>query len=111
VRFIETHPGERFVDYGAEWLMQARDCEYLSSDAAFIASKKRMEDLGDDIGQILDSHMCDALVAPTEADVPFDLGGNPAITVPLDFWSKAKKVVMEKNGDKPGMVREGPNIP
>lgn len=66
-----------------------------------------MEWLGADIAELLDREHCDVLMAPSSFDLPVDLGGNPAINIPLGHYSKERQVVHNSNE----LVTKGPNVP
>ena len=66
-----------------------------------------MELLGADIAKLLDRENCDAIMAPSSFDLPVDLGGNPAINIPLGHFSKERDLVRNTHG----LVTKGPNVP
>lgn len=51
--------------------------------------------------------LCTLLAMPTSADVPYDSGQNPVISVPLGFYSTDRKLTRGRNG----MIAKGNNIP
>ncbi|KAJ5737504.1 amidase [Penicillium malachiteum] len=73
----------------------------------FLASKARMEFLGDDVARLLDQYQCDTVLATSSTDLPLDLGRLPGIQIPLGFYSAECEVVRNLKG----MVTKAPNIP
>lgn len=106
VQFIRNTPGEQYDTYGAEWLENARDAEYTTSDEEFHRMRAEMSDYGEEIHRLLDKYECDAILVPTYTDIPYDINGNPAISVPLSFYSV--NVDITKRG---ALVKQGPNVP
>lgn len=106
VQFIKVTPGEQYGIYGAEWLENARDAEYTTSDVEFRRMRAEMVDLGQEIQRLLDRYGCDAILVPAYTDIPYDIAGNPAISVPLGFYSF--DVDIAKRDD---LLKRGPNVP
>lgn len=107
IDFMERTPEEETEKYGFEGFTAARDETQDQSSADFLESLERMKYLGADITRLLDRANCDALVFPTLADVPYDLGQNPVISVPLGFYSDNQKVTKCESGG----IKKAPNIP
>ncbi|KAF2702777.1 putative amidase [Pleomassaria siparia CBS 279.74] len=107
VTFMERTPEEQVERYGIEGFTDARDEPYTSESPEFKDAVARMKHLGADIERLLDVTQCDAIVAPTSADLPFDLGQNPVVTVPLGFYPKDRKVVRALDS----MVAKANNVP
>lgn len=68
--------------------------------------KTEMFDYGEEIRRLLDNYDCEAMIVPTFTDIPYDLLGSPAISVPLGFYS-SEVTVSESNG----LVEKAPDIP
>ena len=100
-------PEERAEDYGLDWFQNTLERSQDSMSPEFRESSRINEDLGADIQRLLDSSDCQAMVVPTSTDIPHDLGGNPAITVPLGFYAETRGIV---RSDK-GLIQKAPNIP
>ena len=107
VRFTTDDPSEENSKYGCGWLENANRSTLTSDSPELIERKEGQERLGHEIQELLDKYECDAIMVPTSTDIPYDLGGNPAISVPMGFYSKDKKVTRTKFG----AVTKGPNIP
>lgn len=107
VQFIEDTPEEQYDIYGAEWLENARDAAYTTTDEEFLRMKAEMFDHGEEIQRLLDTYDCDAILVPTFTDIPYDILGNPAISVPLGYYSSAVDIDIDKRG---GLVKRGPHI-
>ncbi|KAJ5668934.1 amidase [Penicillium macrosclerotiorum] len=105
-KFLKETPEEQYDRYGADWFDQASNAAHLPDDKAR-EIKAHVDDLGEEVNRMLDQYACDAIVAPAYTDIPFDLGGNPAIVVPLGFYSHA--VDARKVFDR--LKFRGPNIP
>lgn len=108
VRFIKDTPEERYDIYGAEWLENARDAAYTTTDEEFFRMKSEMFNDGQEIERLLDEYDCDAILVPTFTDIPYDIIGNPAISVPLGYYSSTVDMAIDERGD---LARKGPNIP
>lgn len=106
VQFIKDTPEEQYDIYGADWLENARDAEHTTSDDEFLCMRTEMFDHGEEIRRLLDKYACDAVLVPTYTDIPYDIVGNPAISVPLGFHSF--NVDIAKRND---LVKQGPNVP
>lgn len=106
VEYIRNTPAEQYDIYGAEWLENARDAEYTTTDEGFLLMRAEMADLGEEIQRLLDKYDCDAILVPTFTDIPYDINGNPAISVPLGFYSSCVDISQNR-----GLVKKGPNIP
>lgn len=106
IQYMKETPGEQYDTYGAEWLENARDAEYTTSDEGFRRMRAEMFDHGEEIQRLLDQYDCDAILVPTYTDIPYDIGGNPAISVPLGFYSFNVNIARRDD-----LVRRGPNVP
>lgn len=106
VQFIKDTPGEQYGTYGAEWLENARDAGYTTSDDGFRRMRAEMSDHGEEIHRLLDKYDCDAILVPTYTDIPYDINGNPAISVPVGFYSFDVDIAKRHS-----FVKRGPNVP
>lgn len=106
VQFIKDTPEEQYEAYGAEWLENARDAKSTTSDEEFQHMRADMFDHGREIQQLLDSYNCDAILVPTFTDIPYDIVGNPAVSVPLGVYSSDVDIARQSN-----LVKKGPNVP
>lgn len=104
---MERTPEEETEKYGLEDFTAAKDEVQDMSSVGFLAAVERMKHLGADITRLLDQADCDALVFPTCADVPYDLGQNPVISIPLGFYSDEQRPTKWSNG----AIGRAPNIP
>lgn len=107
VKFTEEDPSEENSTYGCGWLKNASQSNLRSGDPELERRRESQERLGNEIEELLDGYNCDAIMVPTSTNIPYDLGGNPAISVPLGFYSKDRKVTKTKFG----AITKGPNIP
>jgi amidase len=107
VQFMHDTPEEQVVKYGVEGFVEARDEPYTSESREFKEAVERMKFLGADIERLLDAVEADAIVAPTSADLPFDLGQNPVVTVPLGYFSENRRVAKALDG----MIAKANNVP
>ncbi|KAK9854625.1 putative amidase [Penicillium brevicompactum] len=107
IEFMERTPEEETEKYGLEDFTAAKDEVQDMSSVGFLAAVERMKHLGADITRLLDQADCDALVFPTCADVPYDLGQNPVISIPLGFYSDEQRPTKWSNG----AIGRAPNIP
>ena len=107
VQFLKGTPEDRAEDYGLDWFQNTLERAHDSSSAEFAESSRINKDLGADIQRLLDSSDCQAMVIPASTDIPHDLGGNPAITVPLGFYSERREIVRSSKG----FIRKAPNVP
>ncbi|KAH6617453.1 amidase signature domain-containing protein [Chaetomium tenue] len=115
VSFTAMTPAENAVGYGLEGFLAARDETHTSSSPEFHAEVHRMLEQGSAIAKMLDTASCDALVVPTQADIPSDLGQNPVIAVPLGFRPPTTRA-LRSNRTLPKdrasqMIGKGPNSP
>jgi amidase len=107
VEFMENTKEEETEKFGIDMFTAARDQNHDKNSPDFLEGVKTMKHLGADIERLLDKTGCDVLAMPTSADVPYDLGQNPVISVPLGFYSLERK---QSNG-RNGMIAKGNNIP
>lgn len=107
VKFTEDNPSEENSKYGCDWLQNASQSKLSSGTAELNERKEGQENLGKEIEELLDRYECDAIMVPTSTNIPYDLGGNPGISVPLGFYSKDRLPTRNKFG----AVLKGPNIP
>ncbi|KAJ8108403.1 hypothetical protein ONZ43_g6436 [Nemania bipapillata] len=105
--FLQKTPEEEADKYGLDSFIAARDEPCTSSSPEFQEAVKRMMDQGDEIARLLDATGGDALIVPTTADIPYDVGQNPAIAVPIGFYP-ADRNILTACGK---MISKGPNIP
>lgn len=103
---MQANPDEKCDKHGTEWLEDARDAKYTTSQREFHLMRDEAFDEGEEIQRLLDKYGCDALVVPTFTDVPHDIIGNPTISVPLGFYSSNVNVETCR-----GLVSKAPNIP
>ena len=104
---MEKTPEEEVTAYGIDAFVAARDEPRNSSSAEFHDAVRRMMEQGRTISKLLDDANCDALVVPTTANIPYDLGQNPAIAIPLGFFPDTRKKSTSLNQ----LISKGPNIP
>lgn len=115
VNFTAVTPAENAMDYGLEGFVAARDEPHNSSSPEFQAEVHRMLEQGSAIAKMLNTANCDALVVPTMADIPSDLGQNPVIAVPLGFRPlttralRSSRMVPKDRASQ--MIGKGPNSP
>jgi amidase len=107
VAFMQRTPEEQVEKYGMEGFTAARDEPHSSASPEFKDAVARMKHLGADIERLFDASQCDAILAPTSADLPFDLGQNPVITVPLGFYPRDRRLARALDN----MVAKANNIP
>lgn len=107
VKFTEDNPLQENSKYGCDWLQNANRSKLRSGTAEMNERKAGQEQLGKEIEELLDRYQCDAIMVPTSANIPYDLGGNPAISVPLGFYSSNRSITRNKFG----AVLKGANIP
>lgn len=107
INFMERAPEEEVEKYGISAFVAAKEEPQNSSSEEFQEAVRRMVEQGSAISKLLDEANCDALVVPTTADIPYDLGQNPAIAVPLGFFPSTRKKTTSVNQ----MISKGPNIP
>lgn len=100
-------PEEEVLKYGVDGFEEARDEPHTSESPGFKEAVERMKFLGADIERLLEATKADAIVAPTSADLSFDLGQNPVVTVPLGFYSSDTKVARALDG----MIAKATNVP
>lgn len=107
IEYIKAHPEEQYDNFGTDWFDNARDAPGTSQSEEFAKAKQRMEYLGDEVPRLLDRHNCDLLLAMSSTDLPLDLGRLPGISVPLGFYSPARRTIRNSKNQ----VTKGPNIP
>jgi len=107
IHFMENTEAEKMSKYGADVFIAARDEKHTKDSKEFQDALQQAKFLGGDIQRLLDTSNCDVLVMPTSADVPYDLGQNPIISVPLGFYSPERKQVVNIDG----LIAKGNNIP
>ncbi|KAK4141966.1 amidase signature domain-containing protein [Dichotomopilus funicola] len=107
ISFMENTPEEEVEKYGINAFLAAKDEPRDNSSMEFQEAVRRMIEQGSAISKLLDQANGDALVVPTTADIPSDLGQNPAIAVPLGFFPAMR----EKTTSVNQMIAKGPNIP
>lgn len=115
VDFMVSTPAERAHSYGIDGFVRARDEPFDGNSSEFEAAMHLMASQGSAIVTMLDNTNCDALVVPTMADIPSDMGHNPVIAVPLGFLPITSRTtrgneVITKDHIKRIVVR-GPNLP
>ena len=115
VNFMVMTPAEKVGSFGIDGFLRARDEPLDGSSSEFEAALDDMAEQGSAIETMLDNANCEALVVPTRADIPSDLGHNPVIAVPLGSLPITSKTTMV-NGTITGeharrMIARGPNSP
>lgn len=111
IEYLKENPAEKVEEFGIDGFERARDAlqnlvESPSNPTvrrSFQTSLKQ----GREIQRLLDSHDADAILVPTSADIPYDLGQNPAITVPISFYPEETDKSISPNG----MTTKAFNIP
>jgi amidase len=83
VNSMMATPVESVLTYGIDGFVKARDEPLDGSSSEFQAALHPMARQGSAIARMLDHANCDALVMPTMADIPSDLGHNPVIAFRL----------------------------
>lgn len=107
IDYHKSNPAEKVNEYGIDVFEIANALPYTEESDEFRVSLAKRDHLGKEIERLLDAADSDALVVPGSGDTPSDLGGNPAVLVPLGFYSKEKPVDIVRDG----MVYKGPKIP
>lgn len=107
IDFHKSSPAEKVDEYGIDVFEIANALTCTEESEEFRISLNKRYHLGREIERLLDATDADALVVPGSGDTPSDMGGNPAVLVPLGFYSKEKSVDIVHSG----MAYKGPGIP
>lgn len=107
IDYHKRTPEEKVDEYGITEFEAANQSVYTEDSEEFIASLEKRNQFGKEIEMLLDSAESDVIVMPGSGDTPSDMGGNPAVLVPLGFYTKNRPISRIKDN----IPYKGPKIP
>ncbi|OJD27087.1 hypothetical protein ACJ73_01527 [Blastomyces percursus] len=109
MEYTKKTPEELFARYGMKQWGQAEDIgkRFDFDSEEYKKSRSRRLFIGRQIPELLDTHKCDVLVAPSWVDTTANYGGCPTISVPMGFYPSDFPSIYTPDN----LLVTGPNIP